>query len=160
MIIFPTLTLSALAVAIPSSNPTLQALPSVHALDVLCYDTRYATHRPTLWDCTAIINHQIAKPPTMARNRVFSRHPTARQLLLPHSWVTERGECSVTIDIPDIPGETERVTAEASMMDVKRAAFEVLMACVVGADHLGGFMQTGRTQNLQVRVEAADGAAS
>lgn len=44
----------------------------------------------------------------------------------------------------------------ASLMDIKRAAFEVLLSCVFHADHLGGLTQTGRDKNLQVRVEAGD----
>ncbi|KAL8654600.1 MAG: hypothetical protein Q9210_001413 [Variospora velana] len=132
---------------------------SYNALQILCYDARYASHRPELGDCAAIIGHSIAKPPIAARVRTFARRPARYQLPLPHTWRTEKGECNITIDMPPFPGETGREAAKASMLEIKRAAFEVLMKCVVGADHLGGLMQTGSNMDLQVRVEAGDGTA-
>lgn len=153
MIISPTLALAALA--LPTLPPTINISSRYHALAILCYDPRYASHKPDLSDCAAIIGHNIAKPPMAGRVRSFARNPTATQLLLPHTWRTERGECNVTIDIPYIPGRIEEV-AQASMLDIKRAAFEVFMECVSGADQLGGFMQIGRNMNLQVSVEAGN----
>lgn len=44
------------------------------------------------------------------------------------------------------------------MLDVKRAALEVLMACVLRADHLGGFVGTGRRRKLLVSVQAGERA--
>ncbi|KAI4175745.1 MAG: hypothetical protein LQ346_008009 [Caloplaca aetnensis] len=133
--------------------------PPYNALQILCYDARYATHKPELGDCAAIIGHSIAKPPIAARVRKFARRPARYQLALPHTWRTEKGECNVTIDMPPVPGETGLEVAEASMLEIKRAAFEIFLKCVAGADHLGGLMQTGKNMDLQVRVEAGDGTA-
>ncbi|KAL8937386.1 MAG: hypothetical protein Q9211_003715 [Gyalolechia sp. 1 TL-2023] len=127
--------------------------PQAYASEILCYDSRYADHRPTLSDCARIIGHFIATPPSaIHRIRTFSRRPTYHQLPLPQTWKTPKDECAVTIDIPSEMPET----ATASLMDVKRTAFDVLTACVYGADHLGGFTQTGRVGSLQVSVEAGD----
>ncbi|KAL8762010.1 MAG: hypothetical protein Q9184_001927 [Pyrenodesmia sp. 2 TL-2023] len=157
MIISPTLALAALA--LPTSSPLTKPPSSYRALDILCYDSRYASHKPDPIDCATIIGHRIAYPPMATLVRSFARNPTATQYGLPHTWRTAQGECNVTIDIPSTPGETAWEVAEASMLDIKRGAFEVFAACVSGADQLGGLMQIGRKMNLQVRVEAGDGTA-
>lgn len=41
----------------------------------------------------------------------------------------------------------------SAMKDIKCAAAEVLFIGVAGADHLGGLVQTGTRERLQVRVE-------
>lgn len=71
-------------------------------------------------------------------------------------WRTERGECAVVIDIPELPTQKFIPAAQASMLDIKRAAFEVLMSCVVNGDHLGGITHTGVGKHLQVRIEAVE----
>ncbi len=53
-----------------------------------------------------------------------------------------------------LPGEIVSHIALASMYDIRRAAFEVFMACVLRDDRLGGITQTGKWKNLQVRVES------
>lgn len=143
------------------ANITLSAWispPSYLALatppPIFCYDSRYASHHPALEDCAAIINQQIGQQPHMSKLRVFSHHPTDTQLLLPHTWRTDRQQCNVTIDIPVL--WPSRSTAQASMDDIKRASFEVLVACVLRDEHLGGFTQAGKRGNLQVRIEAGE----
>ncbi|KAL8896643.1 MAG: hypothetical protein Q9207_007610 [Kuettlingeria erythrocarpa] len=164
MIVSPKLALAALALqtsayaaslynALPLDASPYLATP-YKGLPVFCYDARYATDKPDLGDCAQIIGHNIAKPPMAARIRRFARNPTSYQLPLPHTWTTERGECNVTIDMPPLPGETEQEEAEASFLEIKRAAFEVFIKCVAGMDHLGGFMEAGTSRNLLVRVEA------
>lgn len=70
-----------------------------------------------------------------------------------------RGDCVVTVDIPPLPDQrVAPLTEQASMRDIKRAAAAVLLACVGGADHLGGFVFTGRRARLQVRVESSEDA--
>ena len=124
-------------------------------MPVLCYDSRYTIKYPVLADCVTIINRQIAQPQQKPSNaRSFSRHPNRQQLRLPYTWATERQECSVTIDILRLPGERVPDYAIASLNDIKRAAFEVLIACVLGDEHLGGVTQTGVKKNLQVRIGA------
>lgn len=120
---------------------------------ILCYDDRYAIQHPIPADCAAIINRQIGEQPHLAVIRSFSRNPNPHQFLLPHTWTTERHECSVTIDLLRLPGEIVSNIALASMYDVRRAAFEVFVACVLRGDRLGGITQTGKWKNLQVRVE-------
>lgn len=121
---------------------------------ILCYDSRYAIQHPIPDDCAAIINQQIGGLPNLAVIRSFSRNPGRHQFLLPHTWATERHECNVTIDIMQLPGEIVSHIALASMYDIRRAAFEVFMACVLRDDRLGGITQTGKWKNLQVRVES------
>ncbi|KAL8924109.1 MAG: hypothetical protein Q9208_004246 [Pyrenodesmia sp. 3 TL-2023] len=151
MIISSTFALAGLT--IPTFAPTT-VLPSV---GVFCYDSRYARDQPNISDCAAIIGHKIAKPPMAAAIRTFARHPTPVQFPLPYTWRSAQGECNVTIDIPDIPGATVREVARASMLDIKLAALEVFRQCVSSGDELGGFVQTGSSENLFVRVEAGYG---
>lgn len=84
--------------------------------------------------------------------RQFSRDPNSKQLPLPHTWKTERGKCGVTIDIPGPVTQT----AEATLFDIKEAAMEIFVNCVLDDSHLGGLTQVGRGYWLQVRVEALD----
>lgn len=59
------------------------------------------------------------------------------------------------VDIPpNLPGRKALEVGEASMLDIKTAAFELLKKCVVDGEHLGGITTTGRDWNLQVRLEA------
>ena len=146
------LMLVSLALTIHGLRSTIP--PSLHTAkksDILCYDSRYADRRPNAHDCASIIAHRIVPNPRVAkRPRQFSRRPTATMLPLPHTW--ESRECGVTIDIPG--GNLE--TAEASLMDIKEGAMEVCARCVYDGDHLGGLVQVGRGNRLQVRVEAVD----
>lgn len=84
--------------------------------------------------------------------RQFSRDPSSKQLPLPHTWETERGKCGVTIDVPG----SDSQTAEATLFDIKEAASEIFVKCVLDNSHLGGLKQVGRGYWLQVRVEAVD----
>lgn len=139
----------------------LVASPAPHILtfttqsDILCYDTRYATHHPPLDDCSEVLTREIATP-HMTRPITFSRHPIGDQFRLPHTFKTARGACAVVIDMPMTPTHAAVPPAEASMLDVKAAAFAVLKACVAHADGLGGIVQTGLRGDLQVRVAAPD----
>ncbi|KAL8729512.1 MAG: hypothetical protein Q9166_004684 [cf. Caloplaca sp. 2 TL-2023] len=156
MIISPTLALAALAlnlVVLAVSTPTPQKL-FADMSEILCYDSRYATQEPSLQDCAATINGRIALESSDTIVRTFSRNPTRYQLRLPHTWSTERQQCNITIDIPQLPKQRAGLYARASMLDIKKAAFEVMVACVVRGDHLGGVVQTGKENKLQLRVEA------
>lgn len=63
------------------------------------------------------------------------------------------------VDIPDTPSTMPLPTTDqASMLDIKQAAFEVLRVCVARGQHLGGFVQAGMMEALQVRVEAGPNA--
>lgn len=142
------LTLSTLIILTP-------ALPAPPALpyEVLCYNTHYAIRPPNMKDCARIISDQLTNH-NMTRRIIFSRHPMGNQFPLPHTYKTGHNECAVVLDMPELPSQKIIPPAEASMLDVKMAAFEVLTECVVGANHLGGMIQTGKRKNLQVRVEA------
>ncbi|KAL8853010.1 MAG: hypothetical protein Q9221_002158 [Calogaya cf. arnoldii] len=145
--------------ALPPVNPASPFLlpvatsPSTRP-DILCYNAHYATTRPDPQDCQQIISTRIAPVPASAKRvRRFSRRPTALMLSLPHTWKTSRERCGVTIDIPG--GELE--VAEASLMDIKMAASDILEECVYrDVDHFGGIMQVGKGKWLQVRVDAPD----
>ncbi|KAL8751237.1 MAG: hypothetical protein Q9199_006561 [Rusavskia elegans] len=144
-----TLTIHALNLASPPPR-----LHTAAKSEVLCYDARYADHRPAPHDCLTIINHRISPHPNVAkRMRSFSRDPSSKQLPLPHTWETERGKCGVTIDIP---GSDSQTTAEATLFDIKEAAREIFVKCVLDDSHLGGLKQVGRGNWLQVRVEAVN----
>lgn len=152
MLLFSTPILFSLSLAlVPTFSTSLQNPRS--PLPVLCYDSRYALFHPDLQDCATIINRQIGQASKLDMLRSFSRHPNRYQLPLPHTWATERHECNVTIDLLKLPGERVPDVAQASLSDIKRAAFEVFLACVLRDHHLGGITQTGRLKNLQVRVE-------
>ncbi|KAL8824078.1 MAG: hypothetical protein Q9170_008257, partial [Blastenia crenularia] len=90
----------------------------------------------------------------------FSRHPTADEFLVPFTWLAAHGaDCMVGIDIFPIPSRRGRPAIErdeASLMDVKRAAFVILVQCVLRGEGLGGIAQTGKRMGLQVRVEARE----
>ncbi|KAI4192067.1 MAG: hypothetical protein LQ348_003280 [Seirophora lacunosa] len=145
---------------------TATRTPSLSALNVpdvtpayytVCYDHRYATRRPSISDCVAIIQQQIPTPKGSIRiRRIFSRHPTSQMLKVPHTWTTQLRECNITIDITGPPFGAQFETAMASMQNIKDTALGVLTSCVRDADHLGGFSATGEENNLLVRVEAGD----
>ncbi|KAL8957973.1 MAG: hypothetical protein Q9193_004877 [Seirophora villosa] len=155
-------TLSTLLTLLTTATKT----PSLRTLDIpdvtlpyytVCYDQRYATLRPSISDCVAIIQRQILQPKGSIRiRRIFSRHPTSQMLKVPHTWTTELRQCNVTIDITGPPFGAEFETAMASMQNIKDTALEVLTSCVRDGDHLGGFSATGEEKNLLVRVEAGD----
>ncbi|KAL9008091.1 MAG: hypothetical protein Q9173_006751 [Seirophora scorigena] len=155
-------TLSTL-LTLPTTATRTPSLSALHVPDVtpsyftVCYDQRYATRRPTISDCVAVIQQQIPKPTGSIRiRRIFSRHPGQQMLKVPHTWMTELRECNVTIDIMGPPVGTEFETAMATMQDIKDTALGVLTSCVRDGDHLGGFSATGEEKNLIVRVEAGD----
>lgn len=144
------------ALALSSSTPTPLKTPSLDDSYAVCYDSRHAVYSPPMDDCAAIINHQIAVAPLVAQEITFSRHPTDSQFRLPHTWATTQNDCLVTIDIPPFPSQRAAEQSEqASMTEIKRAAFNVLMACVVRGDHLGGFGIAGKSQRLVVSIVAA-----
>lgn len=152
MIISPALA----ALALSSSTARI---PSLKDTESICYDSRHVTYHPSLDDCAAIINHQIAVAPLIGQEITFSRSPTHSQFRLPYYWTTTKNECIVTIDIPPFPGQPVAAQSEqASMTEIKRAALSVLMACVVRGNHLGGFVTAGRMQRLVVSIAGGERA--
>ncbi|KAL8920648.1 MAG: hypothetical protein Q9208_006130 [Pyrenodesmia sp. 3 TL-2023] len=152
MIISPALA----ALALASSTSTPMKTPSLDDSPGVCYDSSHAAYRPSMDDCAAIINHQIAVAPLVAQEIIFSRNPTHSQFRLPHTWATTQNDCLVTIDIPPFPHHRGHEQSEqASMADIKQAAFNVLIACVLRADRLGGFATAGRQQRLVVSITGA-----
>lgn len=131
-------------------------LPAMGNVPILCYDSRYAESAPVLTECASIIASQIVTPRYGTRTVYFSRHPVGEQYRVPKSWTTPRDNCRVTIDIPPTaPGKPFDVE-EATMLEVKTAALEVLRKCVARGDHLGGVAAVGRHWHLQVRVEGSE----
>ncbi|KAL8721012.1 MAG: hypothetical protein Q9225_002217 [Loekoesia sp. 1 TL-2023] len=147
MIISPTLALTALA-PVPFSSPK----PG----PIICYDSRYATQVPTHDVCISIIRHRIVTPPFNSRPLNFSRRPSDDdEFRIPHTWTDVRGggDCVVVIDIPELPDWP--IPREASSLaEVKRAALDVVAACVVRRPRLGGMAAAGKNGQLIVRVEA------
>ncbi|KAL8897644.1 MAG: hypothetical protein Q9192_002474 [Flavoplaca navasiana] len=149
LLLLTALTLPTSCLLLPPSS-----LHTAAKSDILCYDPRYATHRPAPHDCLTIVTHLIAPNPGIAKRiRYFSRRPDSTTLPLPYTWRSSRELCAVTIDIPG----PEDVVAQATLREVKERAMEVLVRCVYGENHLGGFTQVGRENWMQVRVEALEG---
>ncbi|KAL9603807.1 MAG: hypothetical protein Q9219_000916 [cf. Caloplaca sp. 3 TL-2023] len=145
MILPPTLVIAALNLTGSSSaNPKSDISP------VLCYDSRYARTIPPLDDCADIAIKKIGIHNGKHVQR-FARHPKYHEIGVPKQWASEGG-CVVQIDMPRLPGRDKKETVEATMMDVKRAALEVVLACVAGDEHLGGVVSTGTDLALQVSV--------
>ncbi|KAI4179497.1 MAG: hypothetical protein L6R41_007818 [Letrouitia leprolyta] len=134
----------------PQNKPPISAEPPM-----LCYDPRYATTAPSIDDCLTVIA-DVLETGDMYKKMIFSRHPFGIQKPLPSKWESSRKECVVVVDIPEWPSKKQKwlPVAEASMLDIKTAAFELMKKCVVDGDHLGGITTTGRDFNLQVRLEA------
>ncbi len=150
MIISPALAALALSGSITKTA-------SLNDTECICYDSRHVTRDPSLDDCAAIINHQIAVAPLIDQEIIFSRSPAHSQFHLPHYWTTRKNECIVTIDIPPFPGQSVAAQSEqASMTEIKRAALSVLMACVVRGNHLGGFVIAGREGRMVVSISRGE----
>ncbi len=151
------------AIARPAAAVTPSFLsPLLNSTTVtLCYDIRHARHWPHLPDCAATITSVLARHHLPLRETLtFSHHPTAgsTQQRLPLRFHTERRRCVVELDIPNTPSSRQLPTADqASMLEVRDAAWEVLIQCVAGGDKLGGVVQVGRMGALQVSVVAGDG---
>lgn len=151
MILTPLLALSSLR------SPHLTSPPAPPSpWPTLCYDTRYARHFPHPRDCAFILNRLIVPPGTTSSPPLnFSRYPffPAGEHQVPFTW--SHGGCAVVIDIPDTP-QHPVWREESSLMEVKSAAFQLLVRCVVNGEHLGGVALLGRRLSLQVRVEARE----
>ncbi|KAL8839205.1 MAG: hypothetical protein Q9170_001854 [Blastenia crenularia] len=153
MIVNPVLALAALVNITSSFVPIRPNSIS----PTLCFDDRYVKSAPSYGDCATIISRQIAVRHTI-NVQTFARHPIRSEIGVPKEW-TNNGDCVVRIDIPDLPGRKEQ-KAEASMVDVKEAAAEVLKDCVERGEHMGGIVATGKSWNLQVSVFAKEEATS
>ncbi|KAL9013739.1 MAG: hypothetical protein Q9173_001583 [Seirophora scorigena] len=123
---------------------------------ILCYDSRYAESAPVLSDCASIIANQIVIPRYGTRTVYFSRNPVGEQFRVPKCWTTPRDNCRITIDIPPTAPAKPFDVEEATMLQIKTAALEVLRECVARGDHLGGIAAVGRHWHLQVRVEGSE----
>ncbi|KAL8698950.1 MAG: hypothetical protein Q9224_001621 [Gallowayella concinna] len=148
----------ALIIAFTTATATLN-LPFSDTAHILCYDPRYASHKPDPDDCAQVLSREIGMSPVISRPRTFSRRPTGSQQQLPFTWKTEQDRCRVIIDIPELPKQRAGTAAQASMLDIKRAAFGVLLECVLKGDRLGGLVQTGKESKLQLRLEAGENSS-
>ncbi|KAL8911950.1 MAG: hypothetical protein Q9172_007581 [Xanthocarpia lactea] len=120
---------------------------------IVCYDERYAraSNPPAYRGCHEVIENRIATGPRPDMWHAFSRRPDPLlQSRVPKRWVDARRSCSVQIDVPYNVGE------EASLTEIQAAARAILMQCVLGAWHLGGFTYIGRLGALLVNVMGDD----
>ncbi|KAL8645100.1 MAG: hypothetical protein Q9210_006895 [Variospora velana] len=113
---------------------------------VLCYDRRYATDLPEFSDCAGIIANTIATESNPSVRIPFSRWPLPGIYSVPKYWVSRRGSCRVTIDVPIAPAEM------ASLQEIKATADAILMKCVLGEDHLGGMTMIGERGLMIVEI--------
>ncbi|KAL8656506.1 MAG: hypothetical protein Q9210_000221 [Variospora velana] len=134
-------------------------LPTLANIPIVCYDSRYAEFTPALAECAFIIAHLIVTPTYGTRTISFSRRPVGDQVHLPRKWNTPLDTCRIIIDIPHSGGQPFEVE-EATMLQVKEAAFEVLRDCVARGHHLGGIAAVGRHRLLLVRVEGGENEGS
>ncbi|KAL8763319.1 MAG: hypothetical protein Q9184_000875 [Pyrenodesmia sp. 2 TL-2023] len=160
-----------LALAFAHPTTTTRSLITTSASLPLCYDTRHASHRPPLLDCVATINTVLTRyHRPLSQFLTFSHHPSSSSSPSPSSSTQQRlpirfhyphrrdGGCVVEIDIPDTPSTRPLAsTDQASMAEIRDAAWEVLLRCVATGQRLGGFVQVGVRGALQVTVEAGDG---
>ncbi|KAL8811134.1 MAG: hypothetical protein Q9200_002044 [Gallowayella weberi] len=149
----------ALSFAYSTATATLN-LPFSDTATILCYDPRYAAHKPMREDCLTVINYRIGTSPSARRLQTFSRRPVISQIQLPFTWKTKQDQCRVTVDIPELPGQKTHIVAHASLYQIERAALGVLIECVLREPHLGGMVQTGEMSRLQLRVEAGEDSSS
>ncbi|KAL8772269.1 MAG: hypothetical protein Q9209_002481 [Squamulea sp. 1 TL-2023] len=114
---------------------------------VLCWDSRHAHHAPSYSGCESIVSFDIATGPRPSTTISFSRQPHLwLQNRVPKSWIGPQARCFVVIDVPHDAVE------DASLMEIQAAARTVMMKCVLGEDHLGGFTYIGRSGSLLVEV--------
>ncbi|KAL8863105.1 MAG: hypothetical protein Q9178_000479 [Gyalolechia marmorata] len=120
---------------------------------VVCYDERYAhaSNPPTYRGCQDVIEYSIATGPRPDLWHAFSRRPDPKlQSRVPKRWIDGRRSCTVLIDVP------HTVAEEASLTEIQAAARTILMQCVLGGWHLGGFTYIGRRGALLVSVVGDD----
>ncbi|KAL8723845.1 MAG: hypothetical protein Q9181_007141 [Wetmoreana brouardii] len=142
-------TLTLFASSLPTLNITTETpgpSPWPHQ-PIICWDRRYAHHAPIYNDCEMIIKNRIATGPRPDHPAVFSRHLPVRNV--PKEWIAPRNTCAVQIDVPYAH------TDEASLNEVQATARAIMMRCVLGADHLGGFTTTGIRGQVRVEVNGA-----
>lgn len=77
----------------------------------------------------------------------FSRDITLRpDIKLPKTWNNDTHDCIVGVDIPATVGGSDKT----SLYDIRMAAQAVAVECVIKPPHLGGILQIGWQNRLQV----------
>ncbi|KAL8696026.1 MAG: hypothetical protein Q9201_007859 [Fulgogasparrea decipioides] len=112
---------------------------------IFCWDHRYARGAPIYHHCEMIINNQIATGPRPDHPTTFSRG--APRYNVPKEWIAPRNTCVVQIDVPYAQVD------EASLNEIQATARAIMMRCVLGEDHLGGFTTTGKGGGVHVEVK-------
>ncbi|KAL8729339.1 MAG: hypothetical protein Q9166_004836 [cf. Caloplaca sp. 2 TL-2023] len=142
----------------PNDQPSLlQPPPNLTSPDpfptqsIVCYDSRYALHAPSYASCERIIKDYIATGQRPFITLSFARDPDPRrQSRVPKRWLEPRNMCDVGIDVP------YAVEEEASLTEIQAAARSIMMKCVLGGEHLGGFTFIGRRGGLLVKIIGDD----
>ncbi len=103
------------------------------------------------FDCLNLIRNQLGFPHDPSLPMTFSRVPNA-MILLPYAKISRTGNCAVVIGIRDDTLKAEIETFE----NVKKAALDVAVNCVIKKPHHGGWKWAGRHGNLFVSVRSHD----
>ncbi|KAI4184940.1 MAG: hypothetical protein LQ346_006012 [Caloplaca aetnensis] len=101
------------------------------------------------FDCLNLIRNQLGFPHDPALPMTFGRHHHA-MILIPYAKVSRTGNCAVVIGIRDDMLKVEIETFE----NVKKAALDVAVDCVIKEPHKGGWKWVGRDGNLFVSVRS------
>ncbi|KAL8712590.1 MAG: hypothetical protein Q9220_003121 [cf. Caloplaca sp. 1 TL-2023] len=115
------------------------------------------TEQPLVFkNCNDIIMKDITRtdglPPDIPLT--FSRDSALRpDIQTPRSWVdVTKGNCAVGVDIPAALGGLDKT----SLNDIRGAALAVAFHCVIQPPHLGGILQIGWGEKINVVVVAFD----
>ncbi|KAI4232577.1 MAG: hypothetical protein L6R40_007363 [Gallowayella cf. fulva] len=79
----------------------------------------------------------------------FAREKSLRpDIVTPKHWDTGESNCLIGVDIPEAQGGMDKT----SLQDIRNAAFEVAVQCVIGGGHLGGANIIGWQEKITVVV--------
>lgn len=111
-------------------------------------------------ECNEIIVHQIGQTYDPSRRRpfdpslplIFSRDRVPRpDVRTPKTWYNyeiEDSSCLIGVDIPSHQGGSDKT----SLQDIKMAAMEIAVECVIKSPHLGGILQIGWANKINVVI--------
>ncbi|KAL8946196.1 MAG: hypothetical protein Q9222_007375 [Ikaeria aurantiellina] len=117
-----------------------------------CWGPEHSNQPLVFKECNDIIMKDITRTERFPADipLTFSRDPDLRpDIKTPYSWLDkEQGNCVIGVDIPAAIGGIEKT----SLKDVKSAALAIAVDCVIQPPHLGGIVQVGWQEKLNVVV--------
>lgn len=122
-----------------------------------CWYPAVTSHPLVFKECNDIILHHVTHDdkfnPDMPLS--FSRERSLKpDIKLPKTWHgRNEGDCVVGVDIPEAIGGSEKT----SLTDIMYAAQGIAIECVIKPPHLGGILQIGWQNKLNVVIVSMHG---